>query len=394
MFVSSSFIDDGLFCFVTFAPLIYFFNGNPILLVGAAHLLSLPSAGVGHSDGLGPVQSFVLMQSVLLVTLADIILLLFIVCQFSSSDMSCGALSAIGIACDAIASLPLAVLLLPLVAYNLTQDIGRFWKVWVCSAVTDFPGLSLALTALIFFKAVNVTLLLMKSSTDVVEVQLLLIVVVYGCFPCLVTAVNWKKYSKGALRLCFVCDSLVLGLQGATSVGGQTPIFCFFIAVAAFAVSTLILVQNTKTLSGWSTLFLVCWFGVSATVASDWWGSFTPWTALAFFSYASSAPTKMWLTFGPETQNLGDKPEKQNLGDEPEKQNLGGLVAAIVLLLIDITAGVVLALGHVSVKDETDTHPRQAGSWLALAAVAFTAMMTCVQITRKYAEYTHKLKKL
>jgi hypothetical protein len=371
MYASSSFIDDGLFALVTFGPLIYLFNADVILLVGAVHLLSIAFAGVAHADTLGSVQSFVLLQSILLVTLADVVLLCFCLCQLSLSTQSCDALSAVGITCHSLTSVPLGVLLVPLVIYNLTHDVGRFWKVWAATVTADFQGLSLALTALIFFKSANAALLLMKASTKVVEVQLLLIIVVYGFLPCLATVANWKRYSKGSTQLCFVCDALVFTLHGATSVAGKTPVFGFFIAVVVFITSTTILVGKKRERSAWGVWFLVVWFATATAVTFHWWESFTTWSALAFFAYTTTPAAKMWLTFGSETQNYS------------------GFVATIIFLVIDLGALVVSAATYVSV-DENDwsVHaalPRETYSWVPVIAATFSSIMSCVQINRKHA---------
>ena len=328
-FASALFIEDALFFIATIIPLVYVFEGNPVLLACTIHLLSVPCAGMAHSKQLNGPQTFALVFSQMLQLLVDSVVCLFCVCQFALSDLCCDTLAAAGISClERFQDLPLAAILLPIAMFNIIR--GCFRMMAVCKAAGDTKSIGLAINASV--KSVHLAILIYAGADDEFS-SLLIVTELYSIGSVLLAAANWKGYSEQALVTCFFADYGILTLHTHNSLMRSSPTLGMFFAFAAILVSALLLLANPRYVEsgdGWAKALTVVVSLVFSYVAFTEWERWTPFEGCVYVAYFGTAVIRTFIFSGDSLLNTR--------------------VAAIMFTIIDVAALVMTAAGDVIVK--------------------------------------------
>lgn len=341
-FVSAQFIEDALFFIATIVPLVYLFEGNPALLACTIHLLSVPCAGMGHSEKLSGPQTFALVFAQMSQLLVDLVVWLFCVCQFVLSDLCCNTLASAGISClERFQDLPLAFILLPVTLYNMMR--GCFRMVAICGAASGLKDIGLAINA--SCKAIHLAILIWASPDDEFA-KLLVVTELYSIGSVLLAAANWKGYSEQALVTCFFADYGILALHTRNSLMRSSPTLGMFLAFLAFLVSAALLLSNPRFAEsgdGWAKALTVFVSLIFSYVTFASWEEWAPFEGCLYVAYFGTAVVRTFVYTGDSLLNTR--------------------VAAIVFSITDVLAIVAIAAGDVIVKPDIYMKIINADAW-------------------------------
>ena len=330
-FVSAQFVEDAAFFLVTIVPLVFFFEGNPALLACTIHLLSVPCAGIGHSERLGGTQTFALVFAQTLEILVDLVVCVFCVCQFMLSDLCCNTLTAAGISCfERFQDGPLALVLLPIVLFNIMQ--GCFRMVSVYRTARGMKDIGLAINASL--KSLHLAILVYAGADDEFA-KLLVVTELYSIGCVFLAAANWKGYSEQALVTCFFADYGILTLHTRNSLVRSSPTIGMFLAFAALFVSSMLILSNPRHAESgdpWAKALAIFVSLVFSYVSFAEWGQWAPIEGCFYVAYFGTAVIRTFIFVGDSLLNTR--------------------IAASLFAIADVIAIVAIAAGDVIVKPD------------------------------------------
>jgi len=331
VFVSAQFVEDACFFLATIVPLVYVFEGNPALLACTVHLLSVPCAGIGHSERLGGTQTFALVFAQMLEILVDLVVCVFCACQFALGDLCCKTLASAGISClERFQDVPLAIILMPIALFNIMQDCFRMASVY--RAARGMKDIGLAINASV--KSVHLAILVYAGADDEFA-SLLVVTELYSIGCVFLAAANWKGYSEQALVTCFFADYGILTLHVRNSLVRSSPTIGIIFAFAALLVSSVLILSNPRHAEsgdGWAKALTVGVSLVFSYVGFAEWGEWAPIEGCFYVAYFGTAVIRTFIFVGDSLINTR--------------------IAASFFAIADVLAIVVIAGGDVIVKPD------------------------------------------
>lgn len=297
--VSALFVEDALLFVVTFPLLVYFLDVQPVILVLATHVLSIPCAGLTYGLRAEPDRFTIFCATLasILANLSDAGVALFCACQTFRFDFCCDFLRAFGVGCPSAATLPTVLFLFPVSLYNLACGLGRTSAIF-SSTTSSSRDVFRKAFLVVMYSAYSV--LLLAPDNDAPS-NLLVLSVCYTTLS-VVASVFFLVQNLGK-SVAFFPTALILTLQVYLSLRDRYPAVYGVLPLSGYVLCANAAFRSVPGDDAWSRTYAWISSAVGAVVFVYSFDDLSPSSGAAYAAYFCSFTARIVL-FGLDSHYL------------------------------------------------------------------------------------------